>query len=179
MTAEAKRIEALREHIAVMGQILHNNVVAQQAAWLEWKNGGGAEVAMEWVENGLIGPGLLPYDERGEFKDLAAQKWFDENADAELKGQKGCQIMQPKGWRGALLWTLYHHQGGSSPIGQPIRALLGIGEHDRLTPDQIQEAKAFGAQRELPLIAPPAANRIADTMDHAQLDALGRHQGQA
>ena len=44
----------------------------------------------------------------------------------------------------ALLWILYHHQGGSSHIGQPIRKLLGIGQHDRLTDEQIAEAKAFG-----------------------------------
>ena len=43
----------------------------------------------------------------------------------------------------ALLWTLYHHQGGSSNIGQPIRKLLGIGQFDRLTDEQITEAKAF------------------------------------
>lgn len=46
----------------------------------------------------------------------------------------------------ALLWTLYHHQGGSSPIGQPIRRLLGIGQHDRLTDEQIAQAKAFGGE---------------------------------
>lgn len=44
----------------------------------------------------------------------------------------------------ALLWTLYHHQGGSSHIGQPIRKLLGIGQHDRLTDEQIVAAKEFG-----------------------------------
>lgn len=43
----------------------------------------------------------------------------------------------------ALLWTLYHHQGGSSHIGQPIRKLLGIGQHDRLTNEQIAQAKEF------------------------------------
>ena len=43
----------------------------------------------------------------------------------------------------ALLWTLYHHQGGSSHIGQPIRKLLGIGQHDRMTPEQIERGKAF------------------------------------
>ena len=45
----------------------------------------------------------------------------------------------------ALLWTLYHHQGGSSNIGQPIRKLLGIGQHDRMTDEQIAEAKKFGS----------------------------------
>lgn len=41
----------------------------------------------------------------------------------------------------ALLFCLWHHQGGSSKIGQPIRAALGIGEFDRLTDDQLAAAK--------------------------------------
>lgn len=44
----------------------------------------------------------------------------------------------------ALLWALYHHQGGSSTIGQPIRRLLGIGQHDRLTAEQLELAMGFG-----------------------------------
>ena len=44
----------------------------------------------------------------------------------------------------ALLWTLYHHQGASSPVGQPIRKLLGIGQYDRLTDEQLAAAKNFG-----------------------------------
>jgi hypothetical protein len=43
--------------------------------------------------------------------------------------------------RGLLLWALYHHQGANSEVGQPIRKALGIGEHDRLTEQQIIEAK--------------------------------------
>jgi hypothetical protein len=46
--------------------------------------------------------------------------------------------------RGLLLWTLYHHQGGSSSVGQPIRKALGIGEHAHLTADQVVEAKKYG-----------------------------------
>jgi hypothetical protein len=42
-----------------------------------------------------------------------------------------------------LLWALYHHQGGISPVGQPIRAALGIGQHDRLTDEQIAKAKQW------------------------------------
>lgn len=41
-----------------------------------------------------------------------------------------------------LLLSLYHHQGGSSPVGQPIRKLLGIGEYEHLTAEQIATAKA-------------------------------------
>lgn len=44
----------------------------------------------------------------------------------------------------ALLWTLYHHQGGSSRIGQPIRKLLNIGQFDHMTSEQIESAKSFG-----------------------------------
>lgn len=45
--------------------------------------------------------------------------------------------------RDALLWVLWHHQGGSSPVGQPIRRALGIGQFDHLTLTQVLRAKAF------------------------------------
>lgn len=47
--------------------------------------------------------------------------------------------------RAALLWVLWHHQGGSSPIGQPIRYALGMGANDRLSDWQISEAKRWAA----------------------------------
>lgn len=47
-----------------------------------------------------------------------------------------------------LLWALYHHQGGKSEVGRPIRQLLGIGQHDHLTNKQIERAsKAAHAAR--------------------------------
>jgi len=49
--------------------------------------------------------------------------------------------------RGLLLWALYHHQGGSSTIGQPIRKLLGIGEHDPMTRQQVERAQIAGGVR--------------------------------
>ena len=49
--------------------------------------------------------------------------------------------------RGLLLWVLYHHQGGSSTIGQPIRKLLGIGEHDHMTRQQVEKAQIAGGVR--------------------------------
>ena len=36
-----------------------------------------------------------------------------------------------------LLWALWHHQGASSAVGQPIRVALGIGPHDSLTVGQV------------------------------------------
>jgi hypothetical protein len=46
--------------------------------------------------------------------------------------------------RAALLWVLWHHQGGSSPVGQPIRFALGMDAHIRLNARQISEAKRWG-----------------------------------
>lgn len=48
--------------------------------------------------------------------------------------------------RGLLLWALYHHQGGSSPVGQPIRKALGIGCHHAMTVGQIRAASDAAAQ---------------------------------
>ena len=43
--------------------------------------------------------------------------------------------------RALLLNVLWHHQGGSSTVGQPIRTMLGIGQYDHLTEEQLSEAK--------------------------------------
>ena len=47
--------------------------------------------------------------------------------------------------RAALLWVLWHHQGGSSPIGQPIRFALGMGAREPLNDHQLAEAKRWDA----------------------------------
>lgn len=47
--------------------------------------------------------------------------------------------------RAALLWVLWHHQGGSSPVGQPIRYALGMGAHEPLSEHQVQEARRWAA----------------------------------
>lgn len=59
--------------------------------------------------------------------------------------------------RGALLWVLWHHQGGNSPVGQPIRTVLGIGRFDRLTDDQVADAKRWDKQQS-------ATQRFASSM---------------
>lgn len=43
----------------------------------------------------------------------------------------------------ALLWVLYHHQGGNSKTGQPIRKLLGIGQFKNLSYIQVKRAQRF------------------------------------
>lgn len=45
--------------------------------------------------------------------------------------------------RAALLWVLWHHQGGSSPVGQPLRFALGMGAHEPMNEHQVNEARRW------------------------------------
>ena len=45
--------------------------------------------------------------------------------------------------RAAIAWVLWHHQGGSSPIGQPLRFALGMGSGEELPEWRISEAKRW------------------------------------
>lgn len=62
---------------ATLEKIVHDMVVANQAAWIEWRHGRGAEAAMQWIENGLSGPGHIP-DARAPYG-TEAQAFFDAN----------------------------------------------------------------------------------------------------
>lgn len=59
---------------------MHDLITAQQAAWIEWKHGQGADEAMDWIHNGLAGPGNIPYG-------TDPQKWFDANCADALRKQ--------------------------------------------------------------------------------------------
>lgn len=47
--------------------------------------------------------------------------------------------------RAMLLNVLWHHQGGSSDVGQPLRRMLGIGRFDHLSDEQLSESKWIDA----------------------------------
>ncbi|HYE38283.1 MAG TPA: hypothetical protein VEB23_00025 [Ramlibacter sp.] len=47
--------------------------------------------------------------------------------------------------RCALLWVLWHHQGGSSEVGQAMRFALGMGAHEHLTDEQVADAGRWAA----------------------------------
>ena len=57
--------------------MFHDQIVGQQAAWIEWKHGEGAEAGMQWIENGLCGPGNIPDED--EPYGTEAQAYFDAN----------------------------------------------------------------------------------------------------
>ncbi|MDH0340650.1 hypothetical protein [Chromobacterium haemolyticum] len=63
--------------------LLHDNITAMQAAWIEWKHGEGAEGAMEWIENALDGPDLIPGEDKPNSQN--AQAWYDANCSQALK----------------------------------------------------------------------------------------------
>lgn len=71
--------------------------------------------------------------------------------------------------RAALLFCLWHHQGGSSRIGQAIRLRLGIGEYERLSDDQLATAKAV--QAALTAQQEPVAVSIGSLSLQAELGA--------
>ena len=68
-------------------------------------------------------------------------------AAADADPPPAALVMSPS-VRAALVYALWHHQGASSRIGRPIRGLLGIGEHERMTDDQVQQARELHAMRE-------------------------------
>jgi hypothetical protein len=63
-------------------------------------------------------------------------------------GGAGVEEMSPEftdSARAAIAWVLWHHQGGSSAIGQPLRFALGMGDHEELPAWRIAEAKRWAA----------------------------------
>lgn len=73
-----------------LGSIIHDLTVANQAAWIEWKHGDGAEAGMQWVENGLAGPGMIPGedDDDGDNPLLKnAQDYFDRHSSWHIPAE--------------------------------------------------------------------------------------------
>lgn len=76
LNLEQDREELLTSHDR-LSKSYNDLLVVMQAAWIEWTHGEGAESAMEWIDNTLSGPGLIP-DETDPFG-KEAQAYFDAN----------------------------------------------------------------------------------------------------
>lgn len=61
----------------------------------------------------------------------------------------------------SLCYVLWNHQGASSPIGQQIRPLLGLGQYDRMTEEQLQAAKRVQDQMNILQVEPISAHVLA------------------
>lgn len=73
----AERVEQLQKWGETMEAMFHDKIVGEQAAYIEWKHGKGADEAMGWIANGLDGPGLIPHDDEPYSRD--AQKYYSAN----------------------------------------------------------------------------------------------------
>lgn len=82
ITASDAEVARLKNVLNDLGKIIHDMTVAQQAAWIEWRHGKGAEEGMVWIQNGLAGPGFIPDEDEPYGKE--AQAWFDANCAAPL-----------------------------------------------------------------------------------------------
>ncbi len=99
----------------VMSRLLHDQITANQAAWIEWQHGSGAEAAMSWVQNGLIGPGHIPDEDEPYGRE--AQAWFDANC-AEPLPQCFCGRPSNIGWMGQGFCSDAHHAKARSEQAQ-------------------------------------------------------------
>jgi len=105
------------------------------------------------------------------------EKWAEERDNLRAKLDKYEQL---------LLWLLWHHQGGSSKVGQPIRAELGIGEYASLTKEQVDIAKAYKgaklgareADHGLLLWAQESREQICSAFNVDERDMLQRDQAE-
>jgi len=72
-----------------------------------------------------------------------------------------------------LLWVLWNHLGGSSPIGQPIRQYLGMDQFERMTEDQIQAAKQYRDDLMPEATTPVPAGSLVERVKHRLIKGLG------
>ncbi|MBU9318964.1 Lar family restriction alleviation protein, partial [Burkholderia multivorans] len=118
-------------------------------------------------------------ESKGYLPDAMADEWnafewevvpTSRASSANETGAEGADELSPEftdSARAALLWVLYHHQGGSSPVGQPIRFALGMGAHEALKPSQVAAALRIAKKchwpyaRELPTAPAQAAEPVA------------------
>jgi len=99
-------IAKLKKAYQELGNMFHDQIVAQQAAWIEWQHGAGAEAGMQWIENGLCGPGHIPHED--EPYGTEAQAYFDANKSDPFPA---CYCGRPSNilWMGKGFCSDSHH----------------------------------------------------------------------
>ena len=121
-------IAKLKKAYQELGNMFHDQIVAQQAAWIEWQHGAGAEAGMQWIENGLCGPGHIPDED--EPYGTEAQAYFDANKSDPFPA---CHCGRPSNslWMGKGFCSNAHYnehraamaaaqEGGAAPTEQEI-----------------------------------------------------------
>jgi hypothetical protein len=104
MVAEIKSLrgnyDAAVTRVKKLDLLFGRYILGMGAAVIEWQNGRGAEAGMEWVWNGLAGPGELPPE-----NETQAQAYFDrevlpietglEEVHALLEQRRAAKRVQP------------------------------------------------------------------------------------
>ena len=86
----------------------------------------------------------------------ALEAWDEAEANIQASMQRIRELAAPlrHSDTAPLLWVLYNHQGAHSPIGQPIRRYLGMGQFERMTSEQIQAAKQVNSSASHIMVPP-------------------------
>jgi hypothetical protein len=75
-------------------------------------------------------------------------------ATPPAKPERVQEPVEPSNVKAALCFALWHHMGASSQIGQPIRKMLGLGQHDHLSAFQFSEARRINSVLDVPPATP-------------------------
>jgi hypothetical protein len=119
-----------QEVVLYMARNLHSNSYATSHS--------KAEAELFLMQSGLKNDGI-----EAEVIPLCALTAYTQQSEDARDATNGPEFTDLA--RAALLWVLYHHQGGSSKVGQPIRFALGMGEYEHLSAQQTAEAKKWAA----------------------------------
>lgn len=166
-----ERAALFREAIA-WGRAYGDAIPATQ--WDEMREQKAAQLAARAASASVTrerdDPAIIAAANRAYATGLSDGKTLGALAAANETGAEGADELSPEftdSARAALLWVLYHHQGGSSPVGQPIRFALGMGAHEALKPSQVAAALRIAEKcrwpyaRELPTASAQAAEPVA------------------
>ena len=118
------------ENHSMLNNFFHDMLVGQQAAWIEWQHGAGAEAGMKWIHNGLAGPGLIPPEDAAWAKE--PQAFFDANRASPFPA---CYCGRPSNilWMGQGFCCREHYDAYRNSLtaeADTANDAAGYGWHD-------------------------------------------------
>lgn len=116
LTDVERKHERLLEHTKFLAGMHQDLLVVMQAAWIEWRHGKGPEAALGWIQNTLVGPGLIP-DETAPYG-KEAQAFFDAN-QADPMPQCFCGRPSNIGWMAQGFCSEAHYREGKAKADAP------------------------------------------------------------
>ncbi|KQQ40416.1 hypothetical protein ASF61_06580 [Duganella sp. Leaf126] len=126
-----ERIAALERRIHSDAKIMHDVLVGNQAAWIEWRRGAGAEAAMTWVQNSLMGVGVP--DEAAPWAS-EPQAWYSANKADPFPT---CFCGRPSNtlWMGRGFCSDAHYEQGRAKADADAAGKTGLPLFDGTSPD--------------------------------------------